>query len=96
MIAFFVTNKPLRLSFKCTIALMVMGEFAFIISKEALNAGIFSPNLYTSIVGAALMSMIILPIINRHNDRVLDAMALAAPASLRATVGRMEEKRMHI
>ena len=65
ILAYFIGNKPLSLGYRSSIALVAMGEFAFIISKEALNANLFSQDLYTAIVGAALVSMIVLPLVNR-------------------------------
>lgn len=49
-----------------------MGEFAFIISKEVFDAGVITQNIYVSIIGAALLSMVVLPIISKHADRICD------------------------
>lgn len=79
MLAYFVGNKPLRLSFYCSISLVAMGEFAFIISKEAYAANIISADFYTSVIGAALMSMIVLPLFNRRADKFCDFVQVHTP-----------------
>ena len=88
-----MTNKPARLAYKSAIALTVMGEFAFIISKEAFDNGIFDYGLYTSIVGAALVSMIVLPIISRQNDRILDTLSARSPKIFKRGLGNFDMKR---
>ncbi len=82
MIAYFVGNKPLRLSFFCSISLVAMGEFAFIISKEAYSANIITSDFYTSVIGAALLSMIVLPLFNRKADKFCDYVQVHTPQPL--------------
>lgn len=82
MAAYFVGNKPLRLSFFCSISLVAMGEFAFIISKEAYSAGIITGDFYTSVIGAALLSMIVLPLFNRKADKFCDYVQVHTPQPL--------------
>ena len=82
MVAYFVGNKPLRLSFFCSISLVAMGEFAFIISKEAYSAGIITGDFYTSVIGAALLSMIVLPLFNRKADKFCDYVQVHTPQPL--------------
>lgn len=55
------------------LSMCTMGEFAFIISKQALDLGIFSEAIYSSIVGAAIVSMIILPFLARSAERTYAA-----------------------
>ena len=58
-------DKP-RISFATAVSFLAMGEFAFIISKQALDYNVFTEGIYTSIVGAALLSMILLPLISKN------------------------------
>ena len=71
LIAYFMGNKPLRLSFYCSISLIAMGEFAFIISKEAFVHNIIDANFYAAVIGAALVSMIALPLFNFYSKLAL-------------------------
>lgn len=79
VLAYFLGNKPLRLSFYCAISLVAMGEFAFIISKEAYDNGIITNDFYASVIGAALVSMIALPLINRKVDKICDFIQVHTP-----------------
>jgi len=93
IIAYFIGNKPMSLAYHASIALVAMGEFAFIISKQALDGGLISNDLYTSIIGAALVSMIVLPVINRYNNKVISAVAVKSPAPLQRTYHSLDVKR---
>lgn len=72
MISFFIGNKPLRKSFFSAVSLLAMGEFAFIISKVAFDSGAIDEALYTSIIGAALISIIVLPLLDSKVDKIAD------------------------
>ncbi|MCQ2079618.1 MAG: cation:proton antiporter [archaeon] len=93
ILAYFIGNKPMRLSFYCSISLVAMGEFAFIISKEAYEAGIMSQEFYTSIIGAALISMIFLPLINRKAEAICDFVQVKTPQPIVNGFLRMESIR---
>ena len=81
-IGYFLGNKPLRTAYYCSIALLAMGEFAFIISKEAYVNGIISGDLYSSIIGAALVSMIALPLVSRQVERIGNFVQVHTPQPL--------------
>ena len=93
ILAFFVGNKPMALAYHSSIALVAMGEFAFIISKEALGADIISNDFYTAVIGAALVSMIALPVINTQNQRVIDAFAFKSPRFIQRAYHALDVKR---
>lgn len=93
ILAYFIGNKPMSLAYSSSIALVAMGEFAFIISKEALEGGIITNDFYTAIIGAALVSMIVLPIINKHNDRVVEVIATKSPAVLQRAYHNLDVRR---
>ena len=69
ILAYFVGNKPLRVSFLSSISLCAMGEFAFIIGKEAFDAGMLSEDFYAAVIGAALVSMIVLPMLELRDRK---------------------------
>ncbi len=69
-LGFWIAGVDGRKGFVSAVGLTAMGEFAFIISKEALDYGAVNESFYTSVIGAALISMIIMPIANRYSDRV--------------------------
>ena len=93
ILAYFTGNKPLRLSFYCSISLIAMGEFAFIISKEAYNNGLITADFYASVIGAALMSMITLPLLNTKAEKIADLVEKHAPAPVAAGYMRLANSR---
>ena len=93
IIAYFIGNKSMSLAYNSSIALVAMGEFAFIISKEALNGGIISNDLYTAVIGAALVSMIVLPVINRQNEKVINFIAVKSPKGIQNVYHNLDVRR---
>jgi len=92
-VAFFIGNKSMRLGFISSVSLVAMGEFAFIISKEAYDAGVISQSVYTSVIGAALLSMIMLPIISKHSDFICDKVEEYSPSFIYNTFRKAEKFR---
>lgn len=81
-IGYFVGNKNYVDCFSCSISLMAMGEFAFIIAGEALKTNVITSGFYSAVIGASLLSMIILPLISRYTFRVVDAVEEKKPKLL--------------
>ncbi|MBR7152927.1 MAG: cation:proton antiporter [Candidatus Methanomethylophilaceae archaeon] len=71
-LGYWVGNQDGRTGFLSAVGLVAMGEFAFIIAKEALDFGVVNESFYTSVIGAALLSMIMLPFLTRYSDRIWD------------------------
>ncbi len=69
---YWLTCERGRVCFTSAVSLTAMGEFAFIISKEAFGYGAVSEAFYTSVIGAALLSMMVMPFVSRGSDRVWD------------------------
>lgn len=61
-LAYFLGNKSFKTTFVSAMSLLVMGEFAFIIAKTALDAGAVTHEFYTAVVFSALVSMILVPL----------------------------------
>ena len=49
-----------------------MGEFAFIISEEALGYGVLSEGFYTAVIGAALISMVMASVTSKLMFPIID------------------------
>ncbi len=71
-LGYWLANDTPRNSIASAVSFLAMGEFAFIIAKQALDYNMFSESIYTSIVGAALLSMITLPLISKNAVRNWD------------------------
>ncbi len=78
-IGYWVANGDSRSGWISAFAMCTMGEFAFIISKEALDYKVIDMSLYSSIVGAAIVSMIILPLLVRSSDKSYNALGKVVP-----------------
>ena len=85
-----------KTGFVSAISLVAMGEFAFIIAKEAYGYGVVSESFYTSVIGAALLSMIALPFLTRFSDRIWDSASEHMPRPLRVAGGAMNRFRDEI
>ncbi len=95
-LGYFVGNKKYVECFSCAISLMAMGEFAFIIAGEALKMNVITSGFYSAVIGASLLSMIILPIISRYMFDVVDAVDNKRPKLLCAVGKWAEDTRTRI
>lgn len=85
-LGYFVGGKNFEVSFVSSVSLMAMGEFAFIISSEAYSKGVVSEGFYTAVIGAALITMVALPIMSKGMYKVVDKVENDCPKPI-ATVG---------
>ena len=92
-LGYFIGNKSMRLSFMSAVSLVAMGEFAFIIAKAAMDAGVVSESFYTSVIGAALVSMVFLPILSNNSSKICDVLYKKAPKPLLGAVEKVENIR---
>ena len=92
-LGYFIGNKSVRLSFMSAVSLVAMGEFAFIIAKAALDAGVVSESFYTSVIGAALVSMVFLPILSNNSSKICDILHDKAPKPLINAMTKAENVR---
>ena len=92
-VAFWVGNDTCRNGFLSAVSLATMGEFAFIIADEAMGYGAVSPSFYTSVVGAALVSMVMLPFISRYAAQIWDRSVYRCPKPVYSACCRMNSGR---
>ncbi len=76
-----------RVGFISAIGMTAMGEFAFIISKVAFDYHVLDEGFYTSIIGAALLSMVSLPILSRVSDVFWDWGSAKCPKAFKNLAG---------
>lgn len=81
-LAYWAGNESCRNGFISATSLCAMGEFAFIIAAEALSEGVVDNDFYTSVIGAALLSMITLPFLSKFSDRIWDKSVEKCPRKL--------------
>lgn len=92
-LAYFVGNRPMRIGFMSAVSLVAMGEFAFIIAKAGYDAGVVTESFYTAVIGAALVSMIALPLLSKNSSKICDVAHDRAPKPLLNAVGTVERIR---
>ncbi len=78
-LAYWIGGESCRNGFLSATALAAMGEFAFIIASEALGYGVVDNAFYTSVVGAALVSMVLLPFITKFAPEIWDGAVAKCP-----------------
>lgn len=71
-LGYFLGNRPYWECFVCALSMTSMGEFAFIISEEALKYGVITNGVYMAVIGAAILSMVMVPITSRGMFPVID------------------------
>jgi monovalent cation:H+ antiporter-2, CPA2 family len=80
--AAYISGMEARSSFQIGIGMVAMGEFAFIIAKVALDAGQVDVGFYSSVIIAALITMVFLPVAARNTNRIYDGMMRVMPRQL--------------
>ncbi|MBQ7700903.1 MAG: cation:proton antiporter [Candidatus Methanomethylophilaceae archaeon] len=90
---YWVANGDSRSGWISAMAMCTMGEFAFIISKQALDFEVFDNSFYSSIIGAAILSMIILPMLVRTSNKTYDAINKICPGFIRRFSAFMTRQR---
>lgn len=94
--ACYVANRPLKTAFISAASLLAMGEFALIISKTAYDAGAVQSWFYTSVIGACLVSMLLLPPISKNSIKIYDKVSEASPSWLHKWVDKVNEIRADV
>ena len=92
-LGYWVCNEEGRRAFVSAVGLTAMGEFAFIIAKEAFDYNVVGDEFYTAVIGAALASMIVLPILTRYSDKIWDKASEKCPTILRNQIENVNSGR---
>ncbi len=88
--ATYVANTDARSSMMSGMAMVAMGEFSFVIVKTGVENGSVSQFFYSSIIGAALITMIVMPITFRYSSRTVDYLTKHLPDSIIVSLRRTE------
>lgn len=89
----FLSNKDARTSAMTGLGMVAMGEFSFVIAKTAFDLGAVDQLFYSSVIGAALITMLYLPVSFRRAPDVVNAIGGALPASVRESLRRVDHLR---
>lgn len=85
-LGYWIGNEGGRNGFVAAVGLCAMGEFAFIISKQALDYGVVDQSFYSAVIGAALISMIALPILSKYSDKAYDGAVNHCPKPVQSVI----------
>lgn len=71
---------------RAALLLTPLGEFSFIIAQLGVNAGVLPPRYYPIAVGVSVLTVLLVPSINRHSAPLLAVVDHLEPGWLRRTV----------
>jgi CPA2 family monovalent cation:H+ antiporter-2 len=90
----FAANFKSRSSFLIAASMVAMGEFTFVVAKVALDGKLIGAELYSSVIAAAVITMVLLPYISRSSPRAFDWLLNRMPARMIGTMTRIEGTRL--
>ena len=90
---YWVAGGDPRSGWISALSMCTMGEFAFIISKQAFDYGVFDQAFYSSIIGAAIVSMLILPLLVRTSERTYGLVYRMCPNLVKRGFGAVSKER---
>ena len=88
-LGYWIGGESPRSSISQAVSFLAMGEFAFIIAKQAFDYNVFSEGMYTAIVGSALLSMICLPFISKNAIPAWDWASRKCPDPILGVLNRI-------
>jgi CPA2 family monovalent cation:H+ antiporter-2 len=88
-----LVNMTAHKSFLIATSLVAMGEFAFIIAKLALDAGVVTQDYYSAVIGAALITMIVMPLVTKAQPRIYKAIVEHIPNSMKTALSSIDHIR---
>ena len=89
----FISNKDTRTSLMTGMGMLAMGEFSFVIAKTAFDLGAVDQLFYSSVIGAALVTMLFLPASFRRAPRTISALQRVLPDSVQESMRRVDHLR---
>ena len=92
----YLANLPARTSFYAGAAMVAIGEVSFILANSGVQAGVISEELYASIIGASIITMIVLPISIKSGPRELDWIVRHMPRRLLSSLTVIEGVRKEL
>ena len=92
-LGYWIGNEQPRNGFVSAVGLCAMGEFAFIITKQAYDLAVVDETFYSSVIGAAMLTMFALPFMTRFTGRFWDSMERRSPQGLRNFCLRVNTRR---
>ncbi len=92
-LACYIANMKAKDSLTIGLSLVAMGEFAFIIAKQALDANVVSIDFYSAVIGGTLITMVVMPILTKVQPGIMDWLWRNLPVNVRDSVARLDQVR---
>ena len=92
----YISNMPVRTSFLAGASMVAMGEFSFIIAKQGNEAGALTDAFYSAVIGAALITMVLLPVCINRAPRWFNWFVTHTPKGVLGTMRVIEGVRMDV
>lgn len=78
-LAIALCGSPLREARRAGLLLSPLGEFSFIIAQLGVTAQVLPESYYPLAVGVSIFTVLVVPWINRHADKILDTLERVEP-----------------
>jgi CPA2 family monovalent cation:H+ antiporter-2 len=92
----YLANLPARTAFLAGAAMVAIGEVSFVLANSGVQAGVISDELYASIIGASIITMIALPLSIKAGPKELDGIVRRTPKRLLSSFRAIEGVRMDL
>jgi monovalent cation:H+ antiporter-2, CPA2 family len=89
-------NFKSRSAFLIGTSMVAMGEFTFVVAKVALDGQVIDGSLYSSVIGAAVITMLMLPFVSKHSPKIFDAVVKRMPKAVFNALDRVENTRLEV
>lgn len=89
-------NFKSRSAFLAGTSLVAMGEFTFVVAKVALDGSVIDASLYSSVIGAAVVTMIAMPFVSKRAPGSFDAVVRRLPKKAFKVLDLIECTRMDV
>jgi CPA2 family monovalent cation:H+ antiporter-2 len=94
IIGCYAANFKARSSFLIATSMVAMGEFTFVVAKVALDGELIGTEIYSSVIGAAVITMVLLPYISRSSPKIFDWFVSKMPTKIVGGLTEAEEFRL--
>jgi CPA2 family monovalent cation:H+ antiporter-2 len=95
-IACTVAAKDARTSLTTGLGMVAMGEFSFVIARVGVDTGVVSDSFYSVVIGAAMVTMVVMPLLFKRSDKMIDGIIRRMPSRLLLSIKRIEGMRFEL
>jgi monovalent cation:H+ antiporter-2, CPA2 family len=90
----YAANFNSRSSFMIATSMLAMGEFTFVVAKVALDGELIGTDIYSSVIAAAVITMVLLPYISRSSPRIFNWLVSKTPIKMKVAMTKVEDARL--